>query len=533
MQLTLDQAVGQKLMLSFVGAQPPPDILALIEDQHIGGITLFRAKNVVDPAQVRDLTDSLQRAAAASGQPLLLMATDQEGGQLMAIGGMTPFPGNMALGATGSVELARQTGQALGRELAAMGVNVNYAPVCDVNSNPQNPVIGIRSFGEDPALVARLGAALVEGLQSSGVAATAKHFPGHGDTGSDPHFSLPSVFHDRQRLAEIEIPPFAAAIEAGVRLVMTTHLAFPNLNAGQAVPSTLSALLLQGMLRDELGFDGVIISDAMDMGAIRQGPGLVGNALAAAAAGVDLLLLVDEVAVYREIYSALLRSTERGSLSLDAMLSSSQRVLALKHWLADRPQPSLDVVGCPEHQSLAYQTAAHALTLVRDDARLLPLRPSSDARLAVLLPRSVDLTPADTSSYVTCRLAQAVRRYHPAVDEYVVSDAPSGADIAALRQQMTDYDGVILGTINAFAQPNQAAMVRAVLETGVPTIVVALRLPYDLQAFPGAPTYVCTYSILEPAMDALAKGLWGEIPMSGQLPVSIPQMYPVGHRMSV
>ncbi|MFQ6101888.1 MAG: glycoside hydrolase family 3 protein [Anaerolineae bacterium] len=529
MKLTLDQAIGAKLMLSFAGIEPPSDILVMVRKQHVGGVTLFRSLNVVAPAQVRALTGVLQRAAVASGQPPLLIAADQEGGQLMAIGDTTPFPGNMALGATGSIDLARKTGRALGRELAAMGVNVNYAPVCDVNNNPQNPVIGIRSFGEDPAMVARFCAAMVEGLQSSGVAATAKHFPGHGDTSGDSHHGMPVEPRDRERLEQVEIPPFAAAIEANVRLVMTTHVAFPNLNEGVALPSTLSPALLEGLLREELGFRGVIVSDAMNMAAIRQGSGLVVDALSAVAAGVDLLLLVGDMAVQRNIYSALLQATERTLLSPAKMMSSAGRVLTLKQWLAAMLQPSLDVVGCAEHRDLALETAARSITLVRDEADLLPLRLSSDARLAVVVPQPVDLTPADTSSYVTCTLAQALRHYHPSVDEFVVSHAPSDADIAALRQKIGEYDTVIVGTINASMQSNQAAMVKALLDTGVPTIVVALRLPYDLQAYPNAPTYLCTYSVLAPSMDALAGVLWGDIPFKGRLPVSIPGMYPIGH----
>jgi len=184
----VEQAIGQKLMLSFAGIEPSAEILAALKRQHVGGVALFRALNVENPAQVRTLTAALQQAAAETGQPPLLVAADQEGGQLMALGnGPTPFPGNLALGATGSEDLAQRVGTAIGRELAAMGINVNFAPVCDVIINPQNPVVGTRSFGEDPRLVARLSAAKIRGIQAAGVAATAKHFPGHGDTTLDSH----------------------------------------------------------------------------------------------------------------------------------------------------------------------------------------------------------------------------------------------------------------------------------------------------------------------------------------------------------
>jgi len=529
--ITLERAVGQKLLLSFVGKEPSAEILATLERWHVGGVTLFRASNVADPAQVCSLTDALQRAAAAAGQPPLLIAADQEGGQLVAIGaGTTPFPGNMALGATGSEELARRTGRALGRELAAMGVNVDYAPVCDVNSNPRNPVVGIRSFGEDPALVARLGAAMVEGMQSEGVAATAKHFPGHGDTGGDSHHGLPVTEHGRERLEQVELPPFVAAIEAGVRMIMTAHVAYPNLNGGMALPTTLSPAALRVLLRDEMGFEGLVVSDALNMAAIEQeGVGLIVDAIAAAAAGVDLLLLADDVEVQRNIYAALLQAARRALLPPEKVRRSAERVLALKRWLSEQPRPSLDVVGCAEHRELAAEVAARSVTLVRDEAGLLPLRLSPDARVAVVLPEPVDLTPADTSSYVTCTLAPALRRFHPSVTEFLVSHDPPDDDIAAVRRQAADYDLVVVGTISALTQPGQATLVQALLEAGVPTVVVALRLPYDLQAFPHAPTYLCTYSILSPSMEALARALVGEIPFQGRLPVSIPGIYPIGH----
>jgi len=530
MKLTLEQAIGQKLMLSFVGTEPPPDFLAMLRRQHFGGVTLFREMNTTDPAQVRRLTDLLQSAAAEAGQPPLLVAVDQEGGQLMAIdGGTTYFPGNLALGASRSVDLAYKTGYAMGRELAAMGVNVNYAPSCDVNSNPRNPVIGTRSFGEDPAMVAQLGVAMVRGLQAAGVAATAKHFPGHGDSASDTHHGLVVVPHDRERMHKVEIPPFAAAIAAGVHLVMTAHIAVPAFEADMLLPATLSPRLLRGLLRDELGFDGVIISDAMEMAAITQGREFVVDALAAAAAGIDLLLLNSDTVMQQDAYAGLLQAARRALLAPGDVMASAERVLALKHWLAEQPRPALDVVGSAEHRALADEIAAGSITLVRDDARMLALRPSPNARLAVIVPRPVDLTPADTSSYVSCALAEALRRYHPAVDEFVVAHQPTDAEIAALRRRISDYDAVIVGTINAAAESGQAALVNALLTAATPVIAVALRMPYDLSAYPKAPTYACTYNLLPPSMDALARALLGHIPFAGRLPVSIPGLYPIGH----
>jgi beta-N-acetylhexosaminidase len=523
MSLTLEQEIGQQFLLSFTGKRKPPsELLEILKRQHVGGIVLFRAKNMGSLAELRELTAALQKTALQSGQPPLLIAADQEGGQLMAIGDATPFPGNMALGATGSEKLAYRVGKALGREVAAVGVNVDFAPVCDVNNNPANPVVGTRSFGESPALVSRLSAALVRGLQSAGVAATAKHFPGHGDTASDSHHGAPVLLHDSKRVHRVELPPFRAAIKAGVRLVMTAHIVFPALNGGTTLPATLSRDILQGLLRRKLSFDGLIVSDAMDMHAIEQGPGLVVDALAALGAGVDLLLLNHDLARVSSTYSCAVQAARRGLLSPQEIRASARRILKLKAWLARSKQPPLSVIGCRDHWALAREVAEKSVTLVRDAGGQLPLNLQPNARIAVVIPRPEDLTPADTSSLVMPALATAMRRYHGQVDDYTVAMNPSVAEITALRARLAKYDLLILGTINAATYPGQAALVNTLLKNGSRVIAVALRMPYDLAAYPAAPTYVCTYSILPPAMEALAQVLWGRIPFRGKLPVSIP-----------
>jgi beta-N-acetylhexosaminidase len=531
----IEQLIGQKLLLAFHGKkEPSPEIVEALRKYRPAGLTLFRSLNIDNPAQVRSLTESLQRFAQSLGLPPLLIATDQEGGQLMAIGeGTTPLPGNMALGATGSTELSRKAGEVLGRELAAMGVNVDYAPSCDVNINPHNPVIGIRSFGEDSATVAGLASAMIEGIQSQGVAATAKHFPGHGDTDGDSHHGLPSVPHTLDRLQQVEFPPFQAAIAVDAKLVMTAHLSLPTLDGPDAPPATLSRRILHGLLREELGFKGVIVTDAMDMGAIRQGDALGEDAVRAAAAGADLLLLTSNPNDQRRVYESLLAAIQNGKLDTETVITSVERIQSLKRWLVGQPQPDLDVVGCATHQAVANEIAERSMTLVRDDANLLPLNKNPKQRIAAILPKPVDLTPADTSSYVTSGLGAALRRYHPNIDEFTLSYSPDVDEIATQLERLREYDMLILGTLNAYASPSQAEFVRQTLKLGIPSIVVALRLPYDLTVFPEAKTYVCTYSILEPSMQALAKALFGKIKFEGKLPVSIPDSYPLGHGKTI
>ena len=526
--ISVEQVIGQKLLLAFKGKDEPSDkIIQALREYKPCGITLFRSFNIDNPTQVRELTESLQRLARDFNLPPLLIATDQEGGQLMAIGeGSTPLPGNMALGATGSPELARRAGEVLGRELAAMGINVNYAPCVDVNLNPHNPVVGIRSFGENPLEVAKLASAMIEGIQSQGVAATAKHFPGHGDTSNDSHHGLPILPHSLDRLQSVEFPPFQSSVRAGVKLIMSAHLGLTALDGPNAPPATLSANILKNLLRHQIGFDGVIVTDAMDMQAIRQG-GLLGeDAVRAVKAGVDLLLLTSDPEDHERVFRALVQAVQNDELNLNGLRESVERIAALKDWIASHPvKPDLDVVGCTEHLTVANEIAEKSITLVRDHAGLLPLRLQDHQRLAVVIPMPQDLTPADTSSFVKPKLAESLREYHARVDEYLIPFAPTENDIAGLMQQLATYDRVVVGTINAFNQAGQAALVRKIVQKNIPVIVAALRLPYDLAAFPETPTYLCTYGILEPSMRALAKALFGYGEMNGRLPVSIPGLY--------
>jgi len=523
--MTLEQAVGQQFLLTFEGREAPPEqFLEVLRGQHVGGVVLFRHKNMGNLAELRGLTQALQHAAAESGQPPLLIAADQEGGQLIAVDQTTPFPGNMALGAAGSDKLAYKVGRAIGKELSAVGINVDFAPVCDVNSNPQNPVIGTRSFGEDPKLVARLSVALIRGLQSAGVAATAKHFPGHGDTSSDSHQNAPVVKHDARRIRSVELVPFRAAVSSGVRLVMTAHIVVPALNGGSnELPATLSPRILRDLLRRKMRFNGAIVSDALDMHAMEQGHGYVAETMAAVAAGIDLLLFNHDLSRVEPACSNLVQAARRGLLSAYEIYASARRILALKDWVKRQRQESLAIIGCNEHLRLAQEVARKSITLVRDTAHQLPVRVGADDKIAVALPRPEDLTPADTSSYVKPVLADALRRYHPRVDEFSFAMSPSPEEIGALCERLAKYDVVILGTINATAHPAQAELVKKLIKQGTRVVTVALRMPYDLAAYPEASTYICTYSILPPAMEALAEALFGRIAFTGQLPVSIPK----------
>ncbi|MEA5077633.1 MAG: glycoside hydrolase family 3 N-terminal domain-containing protein [Anaerolineaceae bacterium] len=521
--MELDQNLGQKLMLAFVGHEDiPEEMKKTIRELRPAGFTLFRANNIDSPQQLRHLTEHLQKEAEVVGLPPFLIGTDQEGGQLMAIGEGTPLPGNMALGATGSEDLAYQAGQVLGRELSALGLNLDYAPCADVNINPRNPVVGVRSFGEDPAEVARLTAAMIRGIQSEGVAATAKHFPGHGDVAVDSHVNMPVVDQSLDQIRKAALPPFEAAIASDCKVIMTAHLGLPQIETNRTLPATLSKTIMTDLLRHTLGFEGVIITDAMDMHAILQGEALVDQTALAVAAGADLLLMTANAEDHQRAARGMQKALSEGMVSREEVLQSIQRVLNLKFWARNHARRyGLEVLNCEQHRKIADEIADRSITLVKDHKRLLPLRLQPEDKVAVIVPQPENLTPADTSSYIIPQLAGELHKIHANTVQHLIPLDPPQEIIEQLIKEVDDVDVVVIGTINAANSAGQVALVDALQASGKKLIVVAMRLPYDLAAFPQVDCYMCTYGILEPSMRAAARALFGQIPFQGKLPVTL------------
>jgi beta-N-acetylhexosaminidase len=513
----------ERVMLAFDGEVLPRRIARRLAEAPAAGVTLFRFLNVRTPAQVRELADAVQRAGGAGGP--YLIAADQEGGQFIGLGdGTTPFAGNMALGAVDDVELTEQVGRAIGLEARAMGVNVVYAPVLDVASNPANPALGIRAFSDDPAVVARHGVAMVRGLQSAGVAATVKHVPGAGEAATDPHHGGARVGAARSDLEEREFVPFRAAFGAGARMAMSGHFALPAVSGRGDLPTTLSRAVMTDLLRRDLGFDGVTISDALDMRAIAQGPDQAVDVVAAIRAGVDLLLASADPEALERIEHTLVHAALRELFDSGEVSATQRRLAALRGWLASAgPAPELSVVSCDDHLAVAAELATRSITLVADPANLLPVRPASAAgRVLAVMPRPSDLTPADTSSTVTPALGAALRRYHADVDEVVVDPEPDAASIAAVRDRAAAADLAVIGTIDAHRLTSQLRLVEAIAGTATPTIAVAMRGPWDVAAYPAGVSSLATYSILPGSLDALAAVIAGHVSAPGRLPIRLP-----------
>ena len=521
-----------RLMVAFSGTELPEEAARTIATREVAGVTLFREPNVRTAPQVRALTDQIQSAALSTARPLLI-AADQEGGQLIGLGDdTTQFAGAMAIGATGDEDLAERVGRAIGLELRALGVNVNYAPVCDLANNPGNPSLGIRSFGDDPQAVAGLATATVRGLQAEGVAATLKHFPGHGDISVDTHLQLAVVTEARDAFYARELVPFRAGLAAGARVVMAGHFAIPAITGDARLPASLSGDVMTDLLRDELGFDGLAITDAFDMHALAQDASQIEDVVRAIRAGQDLLLGTANAALLERLEEGLALAESRGLIDTEDRAASARRLAATRAWLAGFEQPGLEVVGCDEHQALAAEVAQRSVTLVRNDDGLLPIRLGAEQRIAVIQPKPTDLTPADTSSYVRPLLAEAIRRRHAATDEFVVELSPDASEVASLSEQIKGHDLIVLGSVAANLRHEQATLAQHVLSLGRPTITVALRTPWDLTTYPSAGTHVCSYGILSPTIDALAAALFGERPFSGHLPVKLGDLYPRGHGLA-
>jgi len=477
--MTLEQKVGQLFVPAFADRA---EAERMIKRYHVGGFIYF-PDNARDPVQTARLSNALQRMSKIP----LLLGVDEEQGLVSRLPYLTAFPGNMALGATGQPQLAREAARVTGTELRLLGINQNYAPVADVNVNPANPVIGVRSFGSDPGLVSQMLAGAVQGYQDAGVAATAKHFPGHGDTNVDSHTGLPVIKHTRRQWERLDAPPFQAAVRQGVDAIMTAHIVVPGLD-DSGDPATMSHAVLTGLLRRHLGYRGVIVTDSLQMAGARQKYGATRAAVRAVQAGADQLLMPPDVA---SAHAAVTAAVRRGAISRQRLEESVTRILTLK---ARRglfgdvqvdPTRAAQVVGSRAHREVARRVAEASITLVRNKGGVLPLR--SGTKVHVTGPRAQ-------------RLADALRE--------------RGVRVVGSAQAA---DAVVLTVQDAGAAT--AARIRAV--RGRPVVAVALGRPYDLAHAGAATAALAAYSAENVSLRALAGVLAGQVRPVGRLPVQV------------
>ncbi|WP_433939198.1 glycoside hydrolase family 3 protein [Paenibacillus lautus] len=529
--LTLEQKVGQMFICGFNALTPNEHANILIEQFQVGGICYFR-RNVKTLPQLAELSASLQQLASGSQPFPLLISIDQEGGMVARIDheGISRIPGNMALGAAGSAEDAYRVAQIGARELRSLGVNMNFAPCLDVNNNPRNPVIGVRSFGEDPHAVAELGTAAIKGYQEEGVSATAKHFPGHGDTSVDSHLGRASVPHDLERLRSVELFPFAQAIKDGVDAIMTAHVSFPAIEPSD-LPATLSHAVLTGLLREEMGFEGLIVTDCLEMHAISKEYGIPEGAIRAIEAGADCVLVSHTLSEQTAAITAVIEAIRGGRLPVELINKAVDRILALKQRyakLAEKlPVHPIGEVATETKQLLA-QIAGRGITLVKDEGQL-PLKP--EQAVAVIWPELLQATQVDEAWSKSYTIGDALRSYGVQADDLRVGTDMSDEEVEQAVKAAEGYKQIVVATYTSESRlpEGQQKLVSRLSELeDVTLVIVATRNPYDINDLPPVPAYLCSYENTPYYMNAAAGVLVGKVRPEGKLPVGISKTYPLG-----
>ena len=541
--LTLRAKIGQLIMpwvggdYTAVGSEEFEQVRKWVQDDGVGGLVL----SIGLPLSYAAKLNELQVRARVP----LLIASDMENGpgmrlgniyalpSLLPQGGGTVFPPVMALCATGSDDLAYKLGQVLGTEARAIGVHMVFGPVLDVNSNPLNPIINTRSFGENPELVSRLARAYIRGARSEGLMSTGKHFPGHGDTDVDSHLDLPTIHADRAHLDSVDLPPFRAAVGEGIDAIMTAHIAVVGVEGADAGPATLSHGFMTGILRDEMHFGGVLFTDAMTMGGVAKRYGATEPLIMALEAGADVLLMPHSVPEAIETVEAAVKSGRLSETRIDA---SVRRILTAKARAGLRQGRLVDlnavdrIVDIPDHTRIAEEVAARSITLAQDKMNVVPLARDSTKRILII-------TYADPSDLVAGReFNSVVRERLPTAITIRVDSRTSDSEYTSLGA-LADSAGLIV--VSAYVSPRefagtvgaQAAFSQFVEKTalsGKPIIVLSFGSPYLLSAFPSVSSYLLAWGGSPISQRAAALALLGEREINGRLPISLPPALPLG-----
>ncbi len=519
-----------------VGSPEYEQVRAWVQDDKVGGLILSMGL----PHSYAAKLNHMQRLAAVP----LLIASDMENGTGMRLGGSyalpsmlpqgggTVFPPVMALGATGSDDLAYQLGKVLGAEARAVGVHLTFGPVLDVNANPLNPIINVRSFGEDPALVSRLSAAYIRGARENGLMTTGKHFPGHGDTETDSHIGLPTIRADRAHLNAVDLPPFRNAVGNGIDAIMTAHIAVVGVLGDSAPPATLSPFFMTDVLRNDMGFKGLLVTDAMTMGGVANRYGNTEPLVLALMAGADILLMPHSVP---EAINTLLTAVQSGRVKPERIDESVRRILRMKAQAGLRSGRLVDlnavdtIVNTPVRSAVARNVAERSITLARDEKALVPLRRAGK--------RILSITYADGSDRIAGRIFnEELRRGGFKVAATTVDSRSTQSDFDALRIQADSADVVIasayvfprdgagtIGTSGGFP-----ALVEQLGTAGKPVVAISFGNPYLVSTFSNVGSYMLAWGGAPVSQRAAAQALLGEKAISGRLPISIPPWFKTG-----
>lgn len=525
--MTRKEQIGQRLMTGFCGTELTDEYRRMVREYKIANVILFR-ENIESCAQLKRICGEIQQLVRQETGHGAFIAVDQEGGTVsrMPADGVN-VPGAMAVAATGDPENAYRAGLLTGRQLRTLGVNFDFAPVADVNTNSANPVIGARSYGDDPQKAGTYVCRMVQGLSDGGVLSSAKHFPGHGDTDVDSHLDLPKVDKSREELEKAELKPFRMAIAAGVPAIMTTHILFPQIEP-EYRPATMSRRILTGILREELGFEGLIVSDCMEMLAIKNHFGTVEGTVAAMGAGVDLVLITHDTLLGGEAAQAVEQAVADGVLDAAEMERSAERILAYKRRWAD---------------GLEGQTGGAAPEFDFASARAESLAMLQKTITEVSRPASGSVPPGSSPLCVGCRSYRSSlvgnadggrsNLFGVLMAELLGGEAadmtvePDEAKIAEIVAAAKVHSSAVVGLCEGHLHPGQQKLVRALAEAGVPTIAVSLRAPYDLAGLPGEVASFAAFEYSEDSIRAVARCIKQETAASGRLPVKLDRRQPV------
>ncbi|MFA5910161.1 MAG: glycoside hydrolase family 3 protein [Vicinamibacterales bacterium] len=560
-KLTLEQLVGQMIFAPLNSTYLSSDtdqyeaLVKLVHESHIGGLIAFGGTEPVpnvmlnntygpvilgQPLEVASLFNRLQ---SISSLPLLT-TSDFEWGVAMRIAGATKFPRAMAFGATGDPQLAYEAGKVVGIESRAIGVHVDFGPVADVNNNPRNPVINIRSFGEDPARVGAMVSSWVKGLQDAGMLATLKHFPGHGDTDVDSHLGLPLVAHPRARLDAVELPPFQGGVAAGAAGVMVAHMEMPAIDPEKR-PATFSPTVIGGLLREQMRFTGLIYTDSMKMQAITKMASPGEAAVRAVQAGIDVVLDSPDSAVAALALAAAVRD---GTIPRAQVERSVRRILEAKARLGLHRARTVNIESAPlsvggrKHEAIAQTVSDRALTLIKDERAMVPLPTPRNG--SVLYLSVLDYPSGWRIAAPSRTMIPELRARWAATEAFEISDRTTPSELDLVRALAAKYDAVVAGIfvrassgsgrLDLAPQVEQFLkdLARASERRNQPFVSVLFGNPYTAMGIPELPAMLLTYDFSDGAERAAVRSLAGEIPIGGKLPIALPGLYPLGHGLT-
>ncbi|MDF2881644.1 MAG: Beta-glucosidase [Clostridiaceae bacterium] len=519
--LTLEDKIGQMIMAGFPSKYYDENIDEMIKNKKIGNVVLF-ASNMGNKDEIVNLTTKLQDNFISNIGIPGFISIDQEGGMVTRIyKDATFFPGNMAFAAADVKESTLQQGKIEGAELRALGININLAPVMDVNCNPENPVIGTRSYGDDANNVAELGVDLIRGLKQSGVIAVAKHFPGHGDTNIDSHISLPAVNHSIERLEKVELLPFKNAIENGIDGIMSAHVLLPKVE-NKRIPATLSYKVLTELLKNKMGFKGLIITDCMEMNAIASSYGSEKAAVLAIQAGADIICISHSKNTAIKCADAIKNAVLCGEIKEERIDESVRKILAVKsrYNLFENAYPDIkkvnSTVGCKENKDFARKISNKSITVLKNERNLIPV----SGRVVSISTKASALTGADYELKMNTSFCERLKLKFGG-ESFIIPLDPDGDIIQKVVLSCRKADKVIIGSYNASSHKGQIELINSINKINSNIIVVSLRNPYDILKIKKVSTYINAYEYTNLSIESSIKVLAGEIKPMGVSPVKI------------